>query len=253
MRRVWNRKIQLRRIDSQLSVIIPGLIDSSELVTLSISYVMGSDICLPAPYVNVVGEICSVMRLYYTQSDFCVMFRCFSWHNLRYIKNQQNHEMFNANIIVLLQGIMYVHNRQQPCGCAHMWLHTAHLKIYSVHASRRCECQGQTNRAAFICKVSTLCITRSDLILLPFGSPETVLIWSTLAKTYSIFIFEFMSTRLQHEVTWRFVPLVQMLSVTECFEEFYESPGNYQAVFSTRQGRALLHFLWLEPIYGLYL
>lgn len=61
MRHVWSRKIQLRRIDSQLSVIIPRLIDRRKLVTLSISYVIGADICLPAPYVNVVGEICSFM------------------------------------------------------------------------------------------------------------------------------------------------------------------------------------------------
>lgn len=78
MRRVWNRKIQLWRIDSGLSVIIPRLIDRSELVTLSISYVLGADICLLAPYVNVVGEICSVMRLHYTDCGFCAMFQCFS-------------------------------------------------------------------------------------------------------------------------------------------------------------------------------
>lgn len=57
-----SRKIQLWRIDSQPSVIIPRLIDRRKLVTLSISYVIGADICLSAPYVNVVREICSVMR-----------------------------------------------------------------------------------------------------------------------------------------------------------------------------------------------
>lgn len=55
-------KIQLRRIDSQPTVIISRLIDSRKLVTLSISYVIGTDICLPAPYVNVVREICGFMR-----------------------------------------------------------------------------------------------------------------------------------------------------------------------------------------------
>lgn len=50
------------------------------------------------------------------------MSQCFSWHNLRYIKNQQNLEVFNANIIVFLQGIMYAHNRRQrrARACAHM-------------------------------------------------------------------------------------------------------------------------------------
>lgn len=55
-------KIQLCCIDSRASVIIPRLIDRWKLVTLSISYVIGADICLSAPYVNIVGEICSVMR-----------------------------------------------------------------------------------------------------------------------------------------------------------------------------------------------
>lgn len=56
----------------------------------------------------------------YTDCGFHVMFQCFSWHNLRYIKNRQNLEVFNANIIVFLQGIMYVHNRWQLCACTHM-------------------------------------------------------------------------------------------------------------------------------------
>lgn len=56
------------------------------------------------------------------------MFQCFSWHNLRYIKNQQNLEVFNANIIVFLQGIMYAHNRRQrrPRARAHMCTRTFH-------------------------------------------------------------------------------------------------------------------------------
>lgn len=48
------------------------------------------------------------------------MFQCFSWHNLRYIKNQQNFEVCNANIIVFLQGFMYVHNLWLPHARAHM-------------------------------------------------------------------------------------------------------------------------------------
>lgn len=66
--------------------------------------------------------------------------------------------MFNANIIVSLQGIMYVHNRWQPCACVHMCAACCatadtHLKyifiyIYSFpHAYRHTECQWQLNRA----------------------------------------------------------------------------------------------------------
>lgn len=166
-RPVWNPKIQLWPIDSGPSIIIPSLIDRSELVTFSISYVITPDICLLALYVNVVEEICSVMRLHYTDCDFCVMLQCFSWHNLRYIKNQLNPGMplmplllscSRGSCLFIIGG-----SRVHVCSACRL---ASPKYIYSPHALNR-----SATDERFYSKCDALCITRNgDLILLPPAS-----------------------------------------------------------------------------------
>lgn len=134
------------------------------------------------------------------------MSQCFSWHNLRYIKNQQNLEVFNANIIVFLQGIMYVHKRVHARICA---LHAAHThthtpkNIFSA-GSQALRTSVIVNWIHFDWNVLTLCIRKKVQCLdhadswLTWAWPRCG-IWSILAQTH-ISSFEFMSTWLERQL-----------------------------------------------------
>lgn len=131
------------------------------MVTLSISYVIGADICLPAPYVNVVVEICGFMRLHYTDCGFRVMFQCFSRHNLRYIKKKIKISRICGCLMPILLsrsggscmfiiGGSHVHVFICALHAAQLQTRIIYIYIYSQHAYKHTEYQWQPNQAILI-------------------------------------------------------------------------------------------------------